>query len=370
MIEVSKSPKIEWLKDYSKESTTYRNSIFFDEFCKWAQTSDTALVQECKNSNPTEFAKKWGKVIVQYYNYLIEKGAKTNTARTKTIAPRSFFKSQCVEVKVKRGAITKAKMSMGEHEFRLEEFQKMFRVGDIRDKAMLATALSFGWGVGDFRKLERSFIEPFLDESLEPPVAFWYERGKTGAPSRSHLTHDAIEALRDWLRVAPESKYVFGGRNGNALKVDSLNDWLKSLVRRARINTRGTIRFHLIRKFTMSQLSASGMNQWEAKLCVGKSIPSDILTYLKDQAENLREKFMHAEPRLTLSGLTNGNHAKFGEVTERMETLEEIVKDEAKQKRAQDIKIDLLTDDLMEQKELVQGLYEIIAKLQDKLAKK
>ena len=64
-------------------------------------------------------------------------------------------------------------MSMGEHEFRLEELQKMYRVGNIEDKAKLATAICLGWGVGDFRKLERSFVEPYLDESLEAPVGFW-----------------------------------------------------------------------------------------------------------------------------------------------------------------------------------------------------
>lgn len=71
----------------------------------------------------------------------------------------------------------------------------------------------------------------------------------------------------------------------------------------------------------MSQLSASGMNQWETKLAVGKSIPSDILTYLKNQAQNLREKFMNAESRFTLTGLTNSNHSK-------LETMEQEIKDQ------------------------------------------
>ena len=116
-------------------------------------------------------------------------------------------------------------------------------------------------------------------------------------------------------------------------------------------------------KFTLSQLSASGMNQWEARLCVGKSIPVDILTYLKNQSENLREKFMVAEPRLTLSGMTNSNHTKIEEMTERMETLERIVTDQAKEKRAQDIKIEVLTDAITEQQELIQFLVQKVKEL-------
>lgn len=364
------TPKEEWLKEYSNKTTINRHSKYFDEFCEWANTNDEELVEDYKSSNSVEFAKRWGKRLVRYYNYMIKNGAKVNTGKTKITAPRSFFRSHCTEVKIKRGAIPRARMSMGEHEFRLEEFQKMYRVGSIEDKARLATAICLGWGAGDFRKLERDFIEPFLDENLEPPVAFWYERKKTGAPSRSHLTHEAIEALRDWLRVAPESQYVFVGKGGEALGVDSLNNWIKSLAKRAKIKKRGKIRFHLIRKFTLSQLSASGMNQWEAKLCVGKSIPIDIMTYLKDQAQNLREKFLIAESRLTLSRLTNGNHTKLGEVNERLETLENIIRDQEKELRKANVKIEVLTDGLKDQDEMVQGLLEIVAKLQDKLAKK
>jgi len=322
-------PKEEWLKEYSKENTIRKHSQNFDEFCQWANTNDIKLVEEYKTSDPREFSKKWGKKILQYYNSFIEKGSKINTARTKTIAPRAFFKSQCIEVKIKRGRIAQAQIAMGEHEFILKEFQKMYQVGNIEDKARLATAISLGWGAYDFVHLEWSFIEPYLAENLELPVAFWFERKKTGAPSRSHLTHESVEALRMLRDITPKSsQYVFSGRNGKNLTEDALNDWLKSLIRRAKIQTRGKIRFHLVRKFLMSQLSASGMNQWETKLAVGKSIPSDILTYLKDQAQNLREKFMNAESRFALSGLTNANHSKLDVINGKVEEMENIISEQ------------------------------------------
>jgi len=66
-------------------------------------------------------------------------------------------------------------MSKGEHEFRLEEFQKIYRVGSIEDKARLSTSICLGWGAGDISRLERLFIELYLEENLEPPVAFWYK---------------------------------------------------------------------------------------------------------------------------------------------------------------------------------------------------
>jgi len=323
-------PKEKWLKEYSRNGTIKNHSTNFDEFCQWANTNDVELVKEYKSSDPREFSKKWGKKIVQFYNHLIEIGKKRNTARTKTIGARAFFKSQCLEVKIKRGAIGKAQIAMGEHEFTLEELQRMYKIGNIRDKATLTTAISLGWGAQDFVHIEWSFIEPYLAENLEAPVAFWHERKKTGAPSRSHLTHECIDALRTWRTVAPQTAYVFSGENGKPLSGDALNDWLRSLTKRTQIQTRGKVRFHLVRKFLMSQLSASGMNQWETKLCVGKTVPSDILTYLKDQAQNLREKFMNAESRFALSGLTNSNHSKLEtmdkEIKEQREALETLAK--------------------------------------------
>jgi len=345
----SMKPKEEWLAGYSKKKTKRLYSANFDQFCEWAKTSDVKLVEEYKASDPKEFSKKWGNKIVAFYNHLLEKGLKINAARSKINGIRSFLSYQCTQPRIKRGAIARAQMSFGEHEFTLNELQRMYRVGDIQDKARLATAISLGWGAYDFVHLEWSFIEPHLADNLEPPVAFWYEREKTGAPSRSHLTLEAIDSLRTWKTVAPKSQYVFSGRNGNYLTDDALNDWLKSLVRRGKIETRGKIRFHLLRKFLMSQLSASGMNTWEAKLSVGKTIPSDILTYLKDQTQNLRQKFMNAESRFALSGITNSNHSRIEAMNEKVETLESIIQKQEIQIREQNLKIETLTKGLTRQ---------------------
>jgi len=320
------NPKEEWLKEYSKEETRYKYNFNFGLFCKWANTNDMELVEEYKNSDPREFSKKWGKKIIQYHNYILESGKKSNTARSLTIAPRAFFKSQCIEVKIKRGGIRKAEMATGEHEFRLEELQKMYQVGNIEDKARLATAVNLGWGSGDFVRLEWKEIEPYLAEDLEPPVAFWHTRQKTQAPCRSHLTHEAIEALRLWRDLSPKKRYIFQGSTGKHLDGRTMNDWIKSLAKRAMINARGHIRFHLVRKFLLSQLSASGMNTWEAKLCVGKTVESSVLTYLKDLTQAIREKFMNAEPRFTLSGTTNHKYNRDEQIDRELEEMRDAFK--------------------------------------------
>jgi len=354
------NPKESWLSEYSKASTKKKYDMNFDLFCKWANTNETELVEEFKVNDPRDFSKKWGKILVQYFNDMIKEDLKINTARTRLNAPRAFFKSQCGEVRIKRGAIPKARMAYGEHEFTQEEFQKMFKVGDIEDKARLTLSLNLGWGASDVLGLQWEFIEPYLDESLEPPVAFWYEREKTGAPTRSHLTHEAITALRELRRIQPKTEHVFE----SVRTVVGLNKWLKSLCERAKIKTRGKVRFHLLRKYTFSQLSASGMNQWEAKLCVGKTIPLDILTYLKGQEEILREKYVHAEPRLTLSAMTNGNNLRLGDINEKIGTMEQIITDQERKIKQQDLKIDVLTRTLESRQQKFEDFEQIIGVLQ------
>jgi len=357
------SPKEEWLKEYSKEGSKNKNRKHLDRFCEWAKVTDVELVKECKASDPREFSKKWGKKIVEFYNDALSEGYKSNYARTLTIAPRAFFKSQCVEVKIKRGAIAKAKMAFGEHELLLEELQRMYRIGNIEDKARLATAISLGWGAQDFVRLEWSFLEPHLSENLEAPVAFWRERIKSGSPSRSHLTHEAVECLRELRKLKPNDKYVFSGYNGTHLTEDGLNAWFKSLVDRAKIETRGKIRFHLLRKFLLSQLSSSGMNQWEAKLCVGKSIPTDILTYLKDLTEDLRNKFINATPRFSLTGYSNANHNKIDMINEEVQELKDVIAKQEVDMKNRDIKIDALTESLTKAHEEAKELKALARKL-------
>jgi len=120
MSEINVKPKESWLKEYGKESTKYIYSTRFDEFLAWAKTSDEELVKEYKASDPREFSKKWGKRIIEYYNDLLRQGAKINTARSKTVPIRAFLKSQCIEAKIKKGAIDKAQMALREHEFTLQ----------------------------------------------------------------------------------------------------------------------------------------------------------------------------------------------------------------------------------------------------------
>jgi hypothetical protein len=115
------NPVEEWLKEI-KETSRHRYSLRFGEFCAWIQKSPEQLVQEYKQSTDKEaWAKRMGSIVLQYYQKRLEAGYSINSARADTIAPKSFFKSQCQEVKISRGKIAKAQIATGEHSFTQEE---------------------------------------------------------------------------------------------------------------------------------------------------------------------------------------------------------------------------------------------------------
>lgn len=311
-------PKEEWLAEFaSKPRTVDQYRYSFERFLQWAGVSDEQIVKEYEESKDREFSRKWGGKVVAYYNMLISKGLKTNSARNQITAVRSFFSSQCTSVKVKRGAIARSKMASGEHEFQLWELQKMFSVGDIQDKARLSLGLTLGWGASDFLGLSWKFLEPYLAENLEPPVAFWAERIKTGAPCRAHLTHESIESLRQYREVS-NGDYV------TDITVDGLNDWIRALSKKAKIEPRGHIRYHLLRKFLFSALTNSGMSELHSKIIIGKAVPVTDLTYLQSLAPALREGFMNAHSRFALVEFTNKNHNKIEDIDQVLQKLSEI----------------------------------------------
>ncbi len=86
----------------------------------------------------------------------------------------------------------------------------------------------------------------------------------------------------------------------------------------AGVKLTGSLRFHSLRKFLMSQLANAGLNQTHVKVMVGKTVPPDIMTYLQGLTEQLREEFITAYERFSLVGYQNQNK-------DRIAKLEQIV---------------------------------------------
>jgi len=306
------NPKEEWLKEI-KETVRARYSSRFDEFLEWIQKTPEQLVEEYKQVTDKEaWAKKYGSIIVQYYQARLSAGYSVNSARADSVAPRSFFSSQCQEVRIARGKIAKAQIATGEHSFTQDELKKAFYFGDVKSKAILATEVSLGFSSIDFLSLEVAFIKPFIEKAKAEKldfVQFVYTRQKTDETAICHLMPEAIESLDAYLKTIPEdAKFLWysPSNHNEPLTNKALNDTLKNMVRQASIMTTGDVKFNLLRKFTFSTLQRFGMTESESRVCVGKTVSPDILTYLINLKDTLMEKYKKAYHGLTLVK-SNGN---------------------------------------------------------------
>jgi site-specific recombinase XerD len=330
-------PKEEWLKEI-KSTNRKRYSDRFDEFCQWLGKTDTELVADYKQANDKDaWSKRMGSVIVQYYQARLQTGYSINSARSDTIAPRSFFSSQCREVTIKKGAIAKPQVAQNQHSFSLVEFQKMFHFGDAKSKAILSTEISLGWSPIDFLSLEVDFIKPHVEKAITEKfdfVQFLYSRQKTNETIIAHLGKDAIESLDAYLKLIPsDAKFLWysPSDHSKAISNKALNDLLKAMVKQANVMTTGKVEFNELRKYTFSTLQKYGMTESESRVCVGKTVSADVLTYLINLKDTLLEKYKKVyQNGLKLS--SNGNNGRIDNLQTTVDTLVEVLRELLKEK--------------------------------------
>jgi hypothetical protein len=328
----------QWVKDsYANcnKATQWKLKNILNTFFEFMDTTDAQFIEGYKKAKDrNEWARQIGFKVVTFYNERLKLGYSTNTARAEASAVRAFCRDNCTTLLLPRKKIAKAKEAHGEHEFSLSELAKMFYVADVRGKAILSTAICLGFSVEDFSELKRIQIESLVNKAIAEKIdfiGFDYERGKTGVQSRSHITPEARDSLKAWFEYVdqkrqsegkPKSEWIWPNGNGNHLTDQALNDVIKDLVQKANVITTGTIRFHLIRKFTMNALHDAGFSEWEVKKTIGKEIPTTDSTYLHGLSRKVDEKFHEVYPFIRLAGYANRNHIKIEELEQKLGQME------------------------------------------------
>ena len=234
-------------------------------------------------------------------------GNSKNTIRNAVTTVRSFFTSECQPVTIKRGRIFEPQLPTNEHEFNQSDLQKMFNIGGVRDKAILSTAVSLGWGISDFLDLERDFIEGLIKRARSENqqfINFDSQRKKTDVRLVGILTPEALDTLEAWLKYSEKYKsktrWLWASTRRGRLQVDSVNDILRRLVQEAGLVTTGKVHFHLLRKFLFNTLSSYGLNSFESKFVIGKKISASDLTYLQRLKQDAFKKYQEAYPNFSL----------------------------------------------------------------------
>jgi len=301
----------------AQDSWKYRDRM--NNFLEFIGLTDSELIETYKRSKDrVEWAKQYGLKAVAFYNARVTEGKATNTARAEVSTVRAFCRDNATQLILPRRKIAKAKTAKGEHEFTQTEFQQIYHVADILEKAVVSTALSLGYHVEDFSELKRADIEPLVNKAIEQKIdfiGFSFERGKTGVTARSHLTPEARDSLKAWFtyidqkraeKGLPVSEWVWCNGNGGHIIDKTFNTMLKDLCKKANVTTTGKVRFALFRKFLMGALSDAKLNSFLIKRAVGKEVPASDATYLQHLDRQLDSDFNLVYPFIRLNGTVQG----------------------------------------------------------------
>lgn len=343
-----------WVQDTYpnyKSQDVWKTKYRLNACLEYLNMTDSEFVEAYnRTQDKTQWARNTGSKVVEIYHELTKKYA-VNTARSTVSSVRAFARDTCQSLIIPHKRIAKPERAKNEHEFNREELAKMYHVADVRDKAILSCAVSLGFSVEDFAELERAQIESLVNKAISEKIDFLgfdAQRGKTKVESRSHLTPEARDSLREWFAYIDKkresedieemkerkegrknkllkgrSKFVFPNGNSEHLSTHALNDVIKKLVEKANITTTGKIRFHLLRKFLMNALHDSGFDDWAIKRAMGKEIPTSDSTYLQGLNRKLDEDFAKVYDHIKLSTYTNKNGVRLEELEQKVKEQDE-----------------------------------------------
>jgi hypothetical protein len=235
-----------------------------------------------------------------------------------------------------RGKRLRIQIDLDSHSFTNVDLTRIFEVGTIQEKALVASLCSLGWEISSVLTLDMDFIRNHLDRAKENGLKFVYfldQRPKTGVRRLGVLNPLALEWLGEWLKewhgqwIVQKGKKVWKNACFKFTTKEGVNDMLKRLARQGHVHTVGRVHLHSIRAWVISALSHAGMNEWQIKYIVGKSIPVSDATYLRTLQQEIEEKYPAAyEGYLNIYSRSVEDKTRLGDLQRRLADVEEYLR--------------------------------------------
>jgi hypothetical protein len=299
----------------TKKSSVDKSALELWHYCEWIGKTPEELIQEYVNAR-LDFGKlqDWRRetknAILRFYREQKAKGYKVNMARSSIIGIMSFYSQNCEQIKGITRELDPVQIPDNEFVFNQEILRKLYFYGSAFEKAWLSCAVSLGYASCDFLALETEKMANLVREAKDKHLDFMgfigKTRSKTSVQPRSFLTPEAIENLSEYLRILEKQN------QGKMPKLlwenatnDSLNDWLKALVRKSNVDTYGKdVRFHAIRKYVYDTLSK--MDETIACVITAKKTDASKITYRTSLDSECQRIFKESYKQFALNGDVQG----------------------------------------------------------------
>jgi hypothetical protein len=191
------------------------------------------------------------------------------------MAARSFFSYHYSTLQYRtaeRRKLRERSRKVQDYQFTREDLKKMCDVGDLTEQYVVTAGKSFGLRAGDFLRLTRGDLEPYLNR--EVPIAIGeISTEKESVKAFPFVDSDAAPVIKLMVeRMDREGRTGPDDRILDYKKERQLSRILQRLVKKAGIVTGNKqVRFHCLRKYLADRLS-SVMSESKWKQILGKMI--------------------------------------------------------------------------------------------------
>jgi integrase len=247
----------------------------------------------------------WEGKVLEFKTWLAEtKKFSPYTARSGAQAARAFFSYYRLPLMFRKQDTTKmskATRLKEDYRFSIDDFAKMFAVADLEEKYVLTAGKSFGLRAGDFLRIAKGDLEPYIDN--EPPISIGeYSTYKEEVKAFPFIDIDAQPIIKLMLeKMTREGRTKPTDRMLSFQDEIQLSRTLRRVAEKAGIVTGNKqVRFHCLRKFLIDHLS-SYMSESKWKQIVGKKISEGA--YISP--DSLREDYKRSMPEITFTKRIN-----------------------------------------------------------------
>jgi len=292
----------EWL-DSLKKGTRHTYKSFWHNFLGFIGMTGDQILADRKHDGE----HKWEKKVLQFKKWLItEKGYAEYTATTGANCVRGFFSFHYTKLEYRRvesKILGEQKRKTEDYRFSIQDFKKISEVADLEEKYVVLAGKSFGMRAGDFLRLTRGDLNPYLDR--EAPISIGeYATEKERVKAYPFIDVDALPIIKLMIeKMDREGRTDPSERVLTYKHTVQLSRVLRRVTERAGLKTGSkVVRFHCLRKFLIDHIS-SYMSESKWKQIVGKTITEGAYV----SPDTLRKDYKRAMEETCFSNKPEGD---------------------------------------------------------------
>ncbi len=257
------------------------------------------------------------KLLDEIQRYINEIGGRFNTKKTYYTSIRSFFMHNRATLPEDPSFTIRSDVAPVKSRLTLEIFTRVIPASNECYQAVFLSMFQGGMGIGELIHWNETGYADLVEQLKGDPEVVRIDiagrkHGKNIDPFYTFIGRDAIQLVRNWLKVRPEgSTAIFVNQIGEPLKDESLRTyWTRKLKRLGFITQKGRstgnrygMNPHELRDLFRSRWRISGVSTDIAEWIMGHSVALDKFGYDKTPwltPEFFEEQYNEAQPWLNI----------------------------------------------------------------------